>query len=576
MQIKWREAERHLDAETLLRQELGLRPLTARLLANRGLIDPDEAEAFLRPNLAKLHDPFLLPDMDRAARRIADALARSERIFVHGDYDVDGVTSTALYVRALTKLGANLIHRVPHRHVDGYDLRTKSIEWANEQGATLVITTDCGIQARDAVEYANSLGMTVIITDHHEPGDSLPDAYAVVNPHRQDSNYPFAQLAGVGVAYKTMQAVVRLAKPEAENSFLRSYLDLVACGTVADVMPLLDENRIFASFGLEALRTTRKVGLRSLIAGASIDTCQRLTSESVAYGIAPRINAIGRLDDAAIALDLLLTSDQDEAARLVERLNDANQERQKAQRRVTAEAVLQVVQKGLAKQPVLVVAARDWNPGVVGIVAGKLVDQFHRPAIVIGITADGAWGKGSARSIPAFDMFEGISECRDILESCGGHSYAAGLSLDMSRLDEFVDRLCSRAAGILTEDDFIPQIAVDAILERELIDLGLLEEWTQLEPYGEANPQPTLGARGAKIGGFRRIGKDQSHFKASIDFGDGVDKWSAEAVGWGKADEWEPICQTGCAMEVAYAPSIHVYNGRRSVQLTLKDLRAAG
>ncbi len=573
MDIIWKEATRRLEAENLLVRELGIKPLTARLLTNRAIVTPEDADAFLRPSLSKLHDPFLLPDMDKAARRIVEAVQNHEKIFVHGDYDVDGVTSTAVYVRTLNKLGANLIYRVPHRHIDGYDLKSKGIQWAHEQGATLVITTDCGIQAREAVTYANSLGMTVIITDHHEPGDTLPDAYAVVNPHRHDSTYPFPHLAGVGVAFKTMQAVLRLMKPEWESSFLKNYLDLVACGTVADVMPLVDENRIFASYGLEALRRTKKVGLRALIEGASIDTSVKLTSESVGFGIAPRINAIGRLDDAAIALDLMLPTDKDEAPRLVARLNEANLERQTTQRRVTAAAVMQVITKGLSKKPVMVVSSPDWNTGVVGIVAGKLVEQFSRPAIVIGISKDGTWGKGSARSIPAFDMFKGISECRHLLETCGGHAFAAGMSLTMDQFDPFVELLCEYASGVLTEEDFKPQIHIDAIVEPGPIDLALLEEWEQLEPFGDANPHPVLASRSIKPCGSRRIGKDQSHLKLAIQHGEGQQKWQADCVAWGKAEEWEPIIESGCAVEIAYSPSINTYNGRRSVQLVLKDLR---
>ncbi|HEY3328500.1 MAG TPA: single-stranded-DNA-specific exonuclease RecJ [Capsulimonadaceae bacterium] len=575
MEITWKEAERRPDAENLLVRELGIKPLTARLLTNRGLHTPELAEAFLRPDIRKLHDPFLLPDMDKAARRIVEAIVNGEKIFVHGDYDVDGVTSTAVYVRSLTKLGANVVHRVPHRHNDGYDLKVKGIEWANEQGATLIITTDCGIQAREAVTYANSLGMTVIITDHHEPGDTLPDAYAVVNPHRHDSTYPWKNIAGVGVAFKTMQAVVRLYMPQAEQNFITRYIDLVACGTIADVMPLMDENRVFASYGLEALRHTKKVGLRALIEGASIDVSHRLTSEAVGFGIAPRINAVGRMDDAAVALDLMLTDDADEAQRLVQLLNKANEERQATQKIVTAQAVMQVMTKKLSKNSVLVVASPEWNTGVVGIVAGKLVDQFHRPAIVIGVSKDGTWGKGSARSIPAFDMFQGITACRDLLETCGGHAFAAGLSLTMTQMDAFVERLCSHADSVLTEEDFRPQIQMDAIVDPSPIDLALLDEWEQLEPFGDANPHPVLGSRAVMCCGSRRIGKDQTHLKVALQCGDGASKWQADSVAWGKADEWEPIIEAGGAVEIAYTPSINTYNGRRSVQLTLKDLRAA-
>ena len=316
--------------------------------------------------------------MDKAARRIADAVTSGESIFVHGDYDVDGVTSTAVYVRALKRLGANPLYRIPHRQNDGYDLKTRAVEAAHAQNASLVITTDCGIQAREAVEYANSLGMTVIITDHHEPGEHLPNAYAVVNPRRHDSTYPFPALAGVGVAFKTMQAVTRLLKPDWEASFIKNFLDLVACGTVADVMPLVDENRVLVSFGLEALRCTKKVGLRALLAGAGVDCEKRLSSESVAFGLAPRINAAGRLDDAVIALDLLLTADEGEAKRLVDRLNEVNIERQQTQRRVTAEAVLKVIWwvGCISKRPIVLVLTiaglelRAWLESV----AGKLVE----------------------------------------------------------------------------------------------------------------------------------------------------------------------------------------------------------
>ncbi|HEX5324022.1 MAG TPA: single-stranded-DNA-specific exonuclease RecJ [Capsulimonadaceae bacterium] len=574
MDVIWKETPRREHAEAQLVRELGLHALTARLLTNRGLLGPDEAEAFLRPNLSHLHDPFGLPDMDKAAHRIADAVRSTETIFIHGDYDVDGVTSTALYVRALAKLGAKVLHRVPHRHQDGYDLKARAIEWAHAQGAALIITTDCGIQAREAVNFANSLGMTVIVTDHHEPGETLPDAFAVVNPHRRDSTYPFPFLAGVGVAYKTMQAVTRLLKPEWENAFVQSFLDLVATGTVADVMPLLGENRIFAYYGLEALWRSKKVGLRALLDGARIDVSKRLTTEAVGFGIGPRINAVGRLDDAAIALDLMLTTDADEARRLVDRLNECNVERQQAQKRITAEAILHVVQRGLAKKPVVVVASAGWNAGVVGIVAGKLVEQFHRPAIVIGTSEDGSWGKGSARSIAALDIFQAISECRDLLETCGGHAYAAGLSLTMDRFEDFYERLCAHAEARLTPDDFRPQISLDAIVAPHPLDVGLLDEWEQLEPYGEANPAPILASRAIRLCGKRRIGKDLTHLKLVVSSGEGnASRWQAECVAWGRALDWHDSIDSGDDIDIAYVPTINSYNGRRSLQLVIKDLR---
>jgi len=569
----WTEIPRRVQDESLLVQELGLNPLTARLLTNRGLVTPAAAEKFLNPRLTDLHDPFGLPDMDKAAHRIATAVNTGEVLFIHGDYDVDGVTSTAIYVRSLIKLGGKVIYRVPHRHNDGYDLKPLAIQWAHEQGAKLIITTDCGIQAQEAVDYANSLGMTVIVTDHHEQGMTLPNAYAVVNPQRHDSTYPFAHLAGVGVAFKTMQAVTRLLKPDWEQAFIRNFLDLVACGTVADVMPLMDENRVFASFGLEALRTTKKVGLRALLKGAGIDVGNRLSAEAVGFGIGPRINAVGRIDDAAIALDLMLTTDESEAMSLVDRLNECNLERQRTQKRVTAEAVLKVVTDGLDKLPIVIVSNKKWNSGVVGIVAGKLVEQFHRPAIVISESDDGAWGKGSARSIPALDIFEAISTCNDILLSCGGHAFAAGLALSMDQFRSLTDRLNDFVGNRLTEADYLPQIVVDAYVDPRLIDVALLDEWSQLEPFGAANPSPIFASRGVQVIGKRKIGKDMSHLKLIVEHKESERQpWQAECVAWGRAEQWSDEVTGDGPVDIAFSPTINNYQGRRSLQLVLKDL----
>jgi single-stranded-DNA-specific exonuclease len=571
MDLVWNEPPRQLQIEAQLVRDLGVHPLIARLLTNRGIVTADQAERFLNPKLTDLHDPFGLPDMDKAAHRIADAVRNKERIFVHGDYDVDGVTSTAIYVRSLVKLGADVIYHVPHRHVDGYDLRVSSIVWAHEHGAALVVTTDCGIQAREAVDYANGIGMTVIVTDHHEQGDCLPNAYAVVNPQRHDSSYSFSSLAGVGVAFKTMQAVVRILRPEWEQAFIRNFIDLVACGTVADVMPLLDENRVFAHFGLEALRTTKKVGLKALLLGSGIDTNKKLSAEAVGFGIGPRINAVGRIDDAAIALDLMLTTDEQVAELLVKRLNECNLERQQTQKRVTAEAVMKVVTEGLASNSFLVVGSKNWNAGVIGIVAGKLVEQFNRPAIVISISDDGTWGKGSARSIASFDIFQAISSCSEHLLSCGGHAFAAGLALSMENFDIVHHHLNEHAKSILTEKDYQPQVLIDAFVEPSYIDLGLVTQLSSMEPYGNANPCPLFGVKGVSICGHRRIGRDLTHLKMFIEHKSSI-SWQAECVAWGKADQWDSTLMTDGEVDVLFSPCVNEYQGRRSLQLVLKDL----
>lgn len=566
---RWTEPERNAKAEQTLVRELRVHALTARLLCNRGLSDPAIADAFLRPSLSQLHDPFGLPDMDKAAHRIKDALAAGETIFVYGDYDVDGVTSTAVYVRALTALGAKLEYRVPHRKRDGYDLKNGAIDYAHEKGATLIITSDCGIQAREAVTYANSLGMTVIVTDHHEPGEVLPPAYAVVNPHRHDSTYPFPNLAGVGVAFKTMQAVVRLVQPTHENAFIQKFLDLVACGTVADVMPLLGENRVFASFGLKQLATTRKVGLRALLDGAGINTDKPLSAESVGFGIGPRINAVGRLDDAAVALDLMLTGDPEEARLLVEKMNAFNVERQQAQRRILEEAKLIVANLDLDKTKVLVIASPGWNAGVVGIVAGKLVDAYYRPAIVIGVNDEETHGKGSARSIPGFDMFQGIQLCRDLLQSCGGHEMAAGLSLSMENLADFNEKINAHARATMSDEDFVPRLAHDGTIDPSALSLNLLEDWAQLAPFGQANPEPRFASHNLLICDAKRMGKDMSHLKMRVR-AEAMDP--TDCIAWGQGD-WADRAGPGEYLEAVYTPQINEWNGRRLLQFNIKDLR---
>ena len=568
----WTEPDRMPDAEKGLVRELRVHPLTARLLCNRGLTTPAEAEAFLRPALSQLLDPFGLPDMDKAAHRIKDALDNQETIFIYGDYDVDGVTSTAVYVRALTALGAKLEYRVPHRKRDGYDLKPGSIDYAHERGATLVITSDCGIQAREAIEHANSLGMTVIVTDHHEPGETLPDAYAIVNPHRHDSTYAFPNLAGVGVAFKTMQALVRLVQPTHEGAFIQKFLDLVACGTVADVMPLLGENRVFASFGLKQLAVTRKVGLRALLDGAGIKTDKPLSAEAVGFGIGPRINAVGRLDDAAVALDLMLTGDPEEARQLVEKMNAFNVERQQAQRRILEEAKLIVAGLDLERTRVLVIASPGWNAGVVGIVAGKLVDAYYRPAIVIGVNDEETHGKGSARSISGFDMFKGIQLCRDLLQSCGGHEMAAGLSLSMDNLADFSEKINAHAHATMTDEDFIPSLSHDGTIDPSALSLDLLEEWARFAPFGQANPEPKFASQNLLICDAKRIGKDMTHLKMRVR-AEAMDP--TDCIAWGQGD-WADRVGPGDFLEAVYTPQINEWNGRRLLQFNIKDLRYSG
>jgi len=566
---KWKFPDCDTNAVDTLASDLNINPLTARLLINRGLSTREAANRFLKPDYDQLHDPMLLPDMELASERIAIAIESGEKIFVHGDYDVDGVTSTAVYVRTLKSLKADVEYKVPHRQTDGYDLRIAGVDRANELGATLIITSDCGILAFDAIDYASSLGIDVIVTDHHEPGDRLPNACAVVNPHRVDSKYPFPHLAGVGVAFKTMQAVVRLIKPDFEQSFLRKFVDLVACGTIADVMPLVDENRVFVWYGLKALATTNKPGLRALIKASQMDASKPITTYTIGFGLAPRVNAVGRMDDADVALQLMLTQDAALAEQLVSQLNSWNVERQTAQKQIFAQALEMVEAQGKQNSNVIVLASEGWNSGVVGIVAGKLVETFYRPAIVIALDKEKGTGKGSARSVEGFNIVEGIQQCAHLLTSCGGHEMAAGIGLSLENVEEFNRQLNLIAAKHVSAEDLVPIMRHDGIIEPSEISVELLEEWEMLAPFGEKNPEPRFASTKIGVEYAKRIGKDLSHLRLRLNLGAGQ---GTDCVGWGQGD-WVDQLNGNSTIDLLYTPQINVWNERRNVQFELRDLR---
>ena len=366
-----------------------------------------------------------------------------------------------------------------------------------------------------------------------------------------------------------MQALVRFVQPTHESAFIQKFLDLVACGTVADVMPLLGENRVFASFGLKQLAVTRKVGLRALLDGAGIKTDKPLSAEAVGFGLGPRINAVGRLDDAAVALDLLLTGDPEEARQLVEKMNAFNVERQQAQRRILEEAKLIVAGLDLDRTKVLVIASPGWNAGVVGIVAGKLVDAYYRPAIVIGVNDEETHGKGSARSIAGFDMFKGIQLCRDLLQSCGGHEMAAGLSLTMDNLADFSEKINAHARATMSDEDFVPRLDHDGTIDPSALSLDLLEEWARFAPFGHANPEPKFASQNLLICDARRIGKDMTHLKMRVR-AEAMDP--TDCIAWGQGD-WADRAGPGDFLEAVYTPQINEWNGRRLLQFNIKDLR---
>ena len=566
---RWRVLAGDRDVEALLVRQLGCAPLLARLLVNRGITSPDHASTFLNPSFDTLADPFLLPDAECAIKRIRTALHRHERVCVHGDYDVDGVTSAALWTRLLEKLGADVSVHIPHRTRDGYDMRSKFITQSHADGVKLVITTDSGTQRIGEVAQARAAGIDVVVTDHHEPGDRLPDAVAVVNPQRRDSRYPFRELAGVGVAFRLGEALIR-ALGHSADSYRHAYSDLAAIGTVADIMRLAGENRAIVCQGLSALRTTRKPGLQALMRTARVRS-DSVSARVIGFVLGPRLNAIGRMDDARLALELLLTRDAAEANALAQSLESANTQRQLEQGRILEAAAAQVDTMDLAESGCLVLASDAWHPGIIGIVANKLVERYHRPAVLISLDLESGIGHGSARSTRPFDMFRAVSACDSLLEEFGGHSHAAGLSIRHENIAAFATSMCRLASEWLTPDDFIPVIDADAEIDASAVTEELVVALGALEPYGRGNEEPILISRNAVIADVVRMGKEGAHLKLRVS-GDGAG--AIDAVMWGEGAMAERIAP-GERYDLCYRPSLNRYNGRTSVQFILEDLRVS-
>jgi len=570
----WRILKSDNDAAANLQSQLGIHPAVSALLVQRGVNTPEAASAFLYPSLTGMHDPLLLPDAEIACERLKQALAKHEKILIHGDYDGDGVTSAALWARCLRALGADADVFVPHRGRDGYDMRSPFIERAAAAGAGLIVTTDCGIQRVDEVEMARSAGIDVIITDHHTPRASgeLPNALAVVNPHRKDSKYPFADLAGVGVAFKLCEALTRhLGK--SVDGFRRGFMDLAAIGTITDVMPLLDENRILVKFGLEQLQNTKKPGLRALIYEAGYAEKQ-IDAYGVGFGLGPRLNAASRVDETKIALDLLLTRDETEAGKLAKRLNELNLERRTIQERILQEAMTQALQHDLSETRCLVVSGCGWSGSIVGIVASKIVDRLNRPCVVIAIDEATGRGRGSARSIQAFNMFEAIHQCSELLHEYGGHAHAAGLSISAERVGDFADQMNRIACMQLTEENCVPTQDVALELPHDQISAELLDQMASLAPFGNGNPEPHFASRGVRIHEIKRMGADKQHLKLILD-AEGVNPTNLVDAPWWNRGDLADVLEPGMSMDLCYRPQFNHFNGRRTIQFLLDDIRPA-
>lgn len=567
---RWRVKEADEGLVSSLCGALDLSPVICMLLAERGVGSADEARRFLNPDLDAMSDPFLLDGMEAAVGRTMEAIEGGAKILVHGDYDADGITSAALVVRVLRVLKADVEWRVPHRQRDGYGMSVSAVEDAKEAGVSLIITTDCGVSEIEAVERASELGIDVIVTDHHEVSGGAADALAVIDPKKPGCPYPFKELAGVGVAFKFAEALVGRMGFDAAG-FRRRFCDLAAIGTVADIAPLLGENRALVSAGLLEIPRSGKKGIGALLRASGMDG-RGITSYTLAYGIAPRLNAAGRLDDASVALELLLETDEKRAAEFARALDDRNRERQSQQERMLAEAVDKIAAMGIDDSTkVLVLSSKGWHPGVVGIVAGKVCERFSRPSIVIAMDDSGETGVGSARSIESFDIMGALSRCSEYLDRFGGHSGAAGLSIAAEKLPVFCDEMNRIAGEHISGDDMLPVIDVDAELELSSVNLGFAEELDVLQPFGFGNPEPVFMTRGAVVKSKKVMGSSGTHLKVFFTDESGGEA-ECVAFGWGgREGEFE----IGSAVDVCYNIRVNEFNGRRTAQMVLKDCRAS-
>ena len=561
-------AEPNPEVAATLARELELPAALCRLLALRGFTQADAAKRYLKPRLDELHDPFLMAGMTEAVARLRRAISNGEKIFVHGDYDVDGICSAALYTRVLRSLGATVQGFVPHRLTDGYDLGHAGVRAAAEFGATVILTGDCGIVAHEAVLAARDLGIDVIVTDHHTPGPQLPDCCAVINPNRSDCRYPEKGLAGVGVAFKLCQA---LAKTYGlPHDALWYYLDLVAVATIADLAPLTGENRTLTRFGLKVLKESRNPGLAALLHTAGLGEHAVLAAGQISHVLAPRINAVGRMGQALRGVRLLLTDDPREADAIAAELEAENRWRQTVDGQTLKEA-MGVLERSFdpGRDYGIVLANDGWHPGVIGIVASRVVERIHRPTVLIALNG-GEDGKGSARSIGGFHLYEAIRACGEHLTRFGGHRMAAGCSIRPERVDAFRDAFNTHAHAVLRPEQLIPEVRIDLEVELHHADESLARMLRHAGPFGAGNATPVFAARRVGVvDGPRIVG--QNHLKLTI----GGNGRTMDAIGFNMGERSQEPWLSGGHLDVAFKLEEHHYNGRASLQAKLVDLRPA-
>lgn len=556
----WKITEVSPEVIQSIREKTGVSELLAVILANRGYSDAEAIKKFLYPNISELHPPFLLRDMEKAAARIHEEIRNNGKILIYGDYDVDGITSTSILYDYLKNIGAQVEYYIPDRFEEGYGLNINALTNLCTNKPSLIITVDNGIAAVEEVRYINSLGIDVIITDHHECQDELPTAFAIINPKRPDCGYPFKFLAGVGVVFKLIQALSIVIGNNPDAAF--KYLDLVCIGTIADIVPLVNENRVLVKYGLEAAANTGNPGVKALCKAAGV---KEVNTWAIGYALSPRINAAGRLGEAARAVELFTAQDTVRANKIAEELNQENKNRQEIESRLVEQVLEKISNEQREQDSILVVHGENWHHGVIGIAAARITERFYKPCILISFEGD--IGRGSGRSIEGFNLFDGLTQCSQLLEKYGGHELAGGLTIRREKIEEFQKEINKAAKCSIGQTQLLRVVNVDFGIAHEQLNMTSVSELKLLEPYGPGNPTPLFCLESLEIEGIRGVG-DNKHLKLSLT-GQG---FKLEAIGFRMGDLQKEL-STGDYIDTVFAAEINQYSGRKTIQLNIKDLR---
>ena len=558
MNKKWQIYQTDENKVKEIQEKYKINKLLATILVNREITEKRQIEKFLNPKRNDFYNPYEMPDMEKAIERIIKAIENNEKIIIYGDYDVDGITSVTVLKSFLEERGIHVSEYIPNRLEEGYGLNKKAVEYIAKQGNQLMITVDCGISAIEEVEYANKLGIETIVTDHHEPGEELPKAIAVVDTKRKDNKYPFRNLAGVGVVFKLIQAISqKLDLPEKE--YLK-YLDIVCIGTISDIVPLVDENRVIVKLGLKLVEQTKNLGLKAILEASGYS---KIDSNTISFGVAPRINACGRMGHQEEALKLFLSKDSKEVQELTQKLNEYNRLRQETEKQIYNESIIQIEEKDLADRNTIVVMGKGWHHGVIGIVSSRITELYFKPSILLCEEED--YGKGSGRSIPGFDLYEALTQCKDTIDKFGGHSMAVGINVKKDKFEEFKEKLEKIAKEKHTEE-IVPILKIDALINLDEIDKEMVESLKELEPFGEANKMPLFAFKNLKIDSIRALSEGK-HLKLTLK----DDRNIVNAIGF-NLGELSTEYKIGDKIDVVGNLEINSFNGVDNIQINMKDM----